>query len=82
MLNRRFVIRGLIAAPAIVVASNIMPVRSIERLFAANREIIRIKIPIDIWRHLNMGVPSSEMFLLDDNVRLALVESGFTSLKN
>ena len=37
LLTRRFVLSGLIAAPAVVAASHIMPVRSIERFLVSER---------------------------------------------
>ena len=66
IIGRRAFLRGLVsalAAPAIVRAASLMPVRvmpPVEELDALDDDFeynFRISIPLDVWRSLNMGVP-------------------------
>lgn len=64
MINRRGFLIGLIAAPAIVRITSIMPVKSMpidsildDLLYQTRHIVYRTGLPITAWRELNMGVP-------------------------
>lgn len=60
MINRRGFLIGLIAAPAIVRITSIMPVKSMPAVDVLD-ELYGIgpmmQIPMPTWRMINMGVP-------------------------
>lgn len=53
---------GIIAAPAIVRAASLMPVRAPKLIDAGHEFVFRTSIPAGAWRQYNVGVPYDKLF--------------------